>query len=64
MDPKLVSGLVKSGKVYDLGMEYFVGMPHHPNHPPFAFSLSKVHGDMLYPEGVSAANCLFTTGGH
>jgi kynurenine formamidase len=64
MDPKLISGLVKSGKVYDLGMDYFVGMPHHPNHPPFMFSLTKVHGDMVYPEGVSAANCMFATGGH
>ncbi|MFH1060639.1 MAG: cyclase family protein [Pseudomonadota bacterium] len=64
MDPKTISGLVKTGKVYDLGMDYYVGMPHHPNHPPFAFSLTKVHGDMVYAEGVSAANCLFTTGGH
>ena len=45
-------------------MEYYVGMPHHPNHPPFAFSLTKKHGDMVYEGGVSASNCLFTTGGH
>lgn len=64
MDPKAISELVKTGKVYDLGMDYYVGMPHHPNHPPFAFSLTKVHGDMMYPDGVSAANCLFATGGH
>ena len=38
--------------------------PHHPNHPPFAFSLTKLHGDMVYAEGVSASNCLFATGGH
>ena len=64
MDPKLIAELVKTGKVYDLGMEMFVGMPHHPNHPPFAFSLTKIHGDLLYPGGVSASNCLFATGGH
>jgi kynurenine formamidase len=64
MDPEKIRSLIKKGTVYDLGMDYFVGMPHHPNHPPFAFSLSKVHGDMVYDRGVSAANCLFTTGGH
>lgn len=64
MDRKELGGLIQKGKVYDLGMEYYVGMPHHPNHPPFAFSLSKIHGEVLYEGGVSACNCLFTTGGH
>jgi len=64
MDPNAIKGLVKSGRVYDLGMEYYVGMPHHPNHPPFIFSLTKVHGDLVYPDGVTASNCLFATGGH
>lgn len=64
MDPKKIAQLVTTGKAYDLGMEYYVGMPHHPNHPPFAFSLTKLHGEMVYDGGVSACNCLFTTGGH
>jgi len=64
MDPEKMKGLIRTGKVYDLGMEYYVGMPHHPNHPPFAFSLTKLHGDVLYKDGVSACNDLFTTGGH
>ena len=64
MDPKKIEQLVTTGKVYDLGMEYYVGMPHHPNHPPFAFSLTKLHGEVVYEGGVSACNCLFTTGGH
>jgi kynurenine formamidase len=64
MESEVLKNLIKTGKVYDLGMEYYVGMPHHPNHPPFAFSLTKVHGDMVYPGGVSAANCMFATGGH
>ncbi len=64
MDPGKFKGLIKEGRVYDLGMEYFVGMPHHPNHPPFAFALTKLHGEVVYPGGVSACNCLFTTGGH
>lgn len=64
MNTKEIKGLVNTCRVFDLGMEYYTGMPHHPNHPPFAFSLTKVHGDMVYAQGVSAANCLFTTGGH
>lgn len=64
MDSKNIADLIHKGKVYDLGMEYYVGMPHHPNHPPFAFSLTKVHGDVIYEGGVTASNCLFTTGGH
>ena len=64
MNPDRMKQLIKTGKVYDLGMEYYVGMPHHPNHPPFAFSLTKKHGDLVYEGGVSASNCLFTTGGH
>jgi kynurenine formamidase len=64
MDPQKMKNLIRKGKTYDLGMEYYVGMPHHPNHPPFAFSLTKKHGDVVYQGGVSACNCLFTTGGH
>jgi kynurenine formamidase len=64
MNTEEIKGLVNTCRVFDLGMEYYTGMPHHPNHPPFAFSLTKVHGDMVYAQGVSAANCLFTTGGH
>jgi len=64
METDKIRNLIQKGKIYDLGMEYYVGMPHHPNHPPFAFSLTKVHGDVVYEGGVSAANCLFTTGGH
>ena len=64
MNPEILREVVKTGRVYDLGMEYFVGMPHHPNHPPFAFSLTKLHGEMVYEGGLSASNCLFATGGH
>jgi len=64
MDLKDIGKLIRNGRIYDLGMEYYVGMPHHPNHPPFAFSLTKLHGDVIYEGGVTACNCLFTTGGH
>lgn len=64
MDPAKIRGLIKTGQVFDLGMEYFVGMPHHPVHPPFTFSLAKLHGDIVYGAGVSSSNCMFATSGH
>lgn len=57
--------LIRESRVFDLGMDYFTGMPHHPNHPPFAFSLLKKHGDItLEKEKISFCNDLFTMGGH
>jgi kynurenine formamidase len=64
MELESLKGLVKRGKIYDLGQPYFPGMPHHPNHPPFAFCLAKKHGDVQYGDGVCAANDLFSMGGH
>ncbi len=64
MQAEEIKKLINQGKVYDLGQPYFPGMPHHPNHPPFAFSLTKKHGDVMYPNQVSTANDLFATGSH
>lgn len=50
--------------VYDLSHSMHPGMTHHPNHPPFAFSLTKAHGDIMYPEGVSASAEMISLGGH
>ena len=50
--------------VYDLAHQLQTGIPHHPNHPPYSFSLTKRHGEVMYPEGVSAAAEMITTGGH
>lgn len=51
-------------RVYDLAQPLYTGIPHHPNHPPYAFTLTKRHGEVMYPDGVSAASELITTGGH
>lgn len=56
--------LVQKAKVYDLAQPYFAGMPHHPVHPPFLYSLSKKHGDYVLPGGGSSAAEAFTLGGH
>ncbi len=47
----------------DLAQPYYVGMPHHPSHPPFLYGLSKAHGDATC-EGVSAAAESIALGGH
>ena len=36
-------------RVFDLAQSYFPGMPHHPTHPPFLFSLVKKHGEFVGP---------------
>ena len=56
--------LIEEAKVYDLAQPYFVGMPHHPVHPPFLFGLSKKHGDYVAPGGASSAAEAITLGGH
>lgn len=55
---------LRAAKVYDLAQPYFVGMPHHPVHPPFLFSLNKKHGDYVAPGGVSSASEALGLGGH
>lgn len=57
--------LLLKSRVFDLGQPYYTGMPHHPNHPPFAYSLTKKHGDItLGPDKISFCNDLFSMGGH
>jgi kynurenine formamidase len=52
--------LLTNARVFDLGMPYFTGMPHHPNQPSFAYTLTKKHGDItLTEERVSFCNDLF-----
>jgi kynurenine formamidase len=50
--------------VYDLAQQMYTGIPHHPNHPPYSFTLTKRHGEVMYPDDVSAAAEMITTGGH
>jgi kynurenine formamidase len=50
--------------VVDLAHEMFEGMPVSSNHPPFQLALGRRHGDMVRPDGGSAANELIITGGH
>lgn len=62
-DPLL--DIVRDGvRVIDLGRPLFAGMPQSPNHPAFTRTLPRRHGDMVRPDGGSAANDLIVMGTH
>jgi len=56
--------LLSGAQVYDLAQPYFVGMPHHPVHPPFLFSLVKAHCEYMGPNGNSSASDAIALGSH
>ena len=47
-----------------MAQPYFIGMPHHPSHPPFLYSLVKSHGEYLGPNGASSASDAIALGSH
>jgi kynurenine formamidase len=51
-------------RVFDLAQPYFVGMPHHPSHPPYLYSLVKQHGEYVGPGEVSSASDAISLGSH
>jgi kynurenine formamidase len=59
-----ITAEVARARVFDLSQPYFVGMPHHPNHPPFLFGLTKRHGDYWHPSGMSSAADSLAMSGH
>jgi kynurenine formamidase len=60
---KLLDNLA-GARVYDLAQPLFTGAPHFPTHPPFLFSLNKLHGEYVLRGGGSAASETITLGGH
>ncbi len=54
-----LAALLAGRKVFDLGMELYHGMPHHPMHSPFMYQMLRTHGDLMYGEGVTAAVDIF-----
>ncbi len=56
--------LAAKARVYDLSQPYFTGMPHHPSHPPFLYSMTKKHGDFVAPGDVSSAAESIAMGSH
>lgn len=51
-------------RLIDLGHVWERGMPVSPNHPAFQLAMMRRHGDMIRPDGGSAANEMFVLGGH
>jgi len=51
-------------RTFDLGRPMSIGMPQSPNHPAYWHTLPRRHGDMVRPDGGSAANDMITTGTH
>jgi len=51
-------------RVFDLSQPYYVGMPHHPVHPPYIRGLAKAHGEIVLKDGASAAAESIGLGGH
>ena len=56
--------ILAGARVFDLAQPYFVGMPHHPSHPPFLFGLVKQHGEFVGPIGNSSASDALALGSH
>jgi kynurenine formamidase len=56
--------LICRARIFDLSQPYFMGMPHHPNHPPFLFGLTKRHCDFHHPGGMSSAADSIAMSGH
>ncbi len=62
-DP-LLAAIAGPLRTYDLGRPLTVGMPQSPNHPAFWHTLPRRHGDMVRPDGGSAANDMISMGTH
>ncbi|MFZ1161791.1 MAG: cyclase family protein, partial [Mycobacterium sp.] len=60
----LLAAVAAGVDLVELGQPLFTGMPCSPNHPGFRMTLARRHGDMVRPDGSSAANEVIVTGGH
>lgn len=60
----IFNSTINEGKIYEIGHLHHSEIPHHPAHSPFMYSLSRMHGDIMYADNISSANDLITTGTH
>ena len=54
---------LENARIIDLAQPYYVGMPHHPAHPPYLFGMTKTHGEYTMGKASSAAESI-ALGGH
>lgn len=45
---------LSQARIVDLSQPMHAGIPHFPTHAPFAFTLSRLHGDTVLPGGASS----------
>lgn len=65
MDQRRAAEFLASSRVYDLGRPLYRGMPNHPSHPPYQFSLMIRHDDADHGPGVQhGSNELIVLSGH
>ena len=55
---------LSQSRVIDLAQPWHVGMPHWPSHPPFLYSLTKLHGETVLEGGASSAADAIALGTH
>jgi kynurenine formamidase len=60
----LLAAVGSGVRIVELGHPFFTGLPCSQNHPGFRMTLIRRHGDMVRPDGGSAANEIIVTGGH
>ena len=61
---RLIEAFSNGYGLIDMSQPMHAGMPTSPNHPGFRLGYLRRHGDMVRPDGGSAANELIVTGGH
>jgi kynurenine formamidase len=59
-----IASIAATAKIYDLGQPYYVGMPHFPTHPPYLFTLTKLHGEFTLDNGASSSSDALALGSH
>ncbi|MTD17177.1 cyclase family protein [Nakamurella sp. YIM 132087] len=59
-----IATALSGSRVFELGHPMQRGMPVHPNHPPYYFTMGKRHGDSYREGGYSAANDVMMLSGH
>jgi len=57
-------GRLSTLRRFDLAQSWHAGMPHYPTHPPYARSLTKLHGDFVLDNGASSAADAISLGTH
>lgn len=63
LSPSTLASITGS-RVYDLQQPIQMGMPIHPAHPPFVFTLMRRHGDFIREGGCAGCNELLVISGH